>query len=120
MEELLKHLGYATPFMYAAAAYALFHWLDENASQTAVAAAPSGPDWLHDARRLPHAGAKLEWSDHCHMMMPPLTTYFSLYDGNPNQASALCRRQRHCGTCEGSNGSERLELDGRRGALEAS
>jgi hypothetical protein len=37
MEELLKYLGFTTPFMYAAAAYALFHWLDENASDEAKA-----------------------------------------------------------------------------------
>jgi hypothetical protein len=39
MEELAKQLGYNTaPFMYAAAAYGLFHWLDENASDEAKAA----------------------------------------------------------------------------------
>ena len=41
MEEigkLLDHLGYATPLLYAAAAYGLFHWLDENASDEAKAA----------------------------------------------------------------------------------
>ena len=38
MEELLKLLGFTTPFMYAAAAYGLFHWLDENASDEAKAA----------------------------------------------------------------------------------
>jgi hypothetical protein len=27
MEKLLEHLGYATPFIYAAAAYGLFAWL---------------------------------------------------------------------------------------------
>jgi len=35
MEKLLEHLGYATPFIYAAAAYGLFAWLDENASDEA-------------------------------------------------------------------------------------
>jgi hypothetical protein len=38
MEELLKLLGFTTPFMYAAAAYGFFHWLDENASDEAKAA----------------------------------------------------------------------------------
>lgn len=41
MEKLLEHLGYATPFIYAAAAYGLFAWLDENlsdAAKTALAA----------------------------------------------------------------------------------
>jgi hypothetical protein len=38
MEELLKLLGFTTPLIYAAAAYALFHWLDENASDEAKAA----------------------------------------------------------------------------------
>jgi hypothetical protein len=35
MAELLKHLGFATPLIYAAAAYGLFHWLDSNASEDA-------------------------------------------------------------------------------------
>jgi len=38
MEELLKLLGFTTPFMYATAAYAFFRWLDENASDEAKAA----------------------------------------------------------------------------------
>jgi hypothetical protein len=41
MEEigkLLDHLGYATPLLYAGAAYRLFAWLDENASDKAKAA----------------------------------------------------------------------------------
>jgi len=38
MEELLKYLGFTTPLIYAAAAYAFFHWLDENASEEAKAA----------------------------------------------------------------------------------
>jgi hypothetical protein len=38
---LLDHLGYATPLLYAAAAYGLFHWLDENASDEAKAALAS-------------------------------------------------------------------------------
>jgi hypothetical protein len=42
MEELLKklaeHFGFVAPFGYAAAAYGLFHWLDENASDEAKAA----------------------------------------------------------------------------------
>jgi hypothetical protein len=33
--DLLKHLGFATPLVYAAAAYGLFHWLDKNASKEA-------------------------------------------------------------------------------------
>jgi hypothetical protein len=37
MKELLEYLGYTTPFIYAAAAYGLFHWLDENASDEAKA-----------------------------------------------------------------------------------
>ena len=36
MEELLKLLGLTTPFIWAAA-YGLFHWLDENASDKAKA-----------------------------------------------------------------------------------
>ena len=35
MAELLKLLGFTTPLIYAAAAYGLFHWLDENASDEA-------------------------------------------------------------------------------------
>ncbi|WP_454652021.1 hypothetical protein [Bradyrhizobium liaoningense] len=38
MGELLKLLGFATPLIYATAAYGLFHWLDENASDEAKAA----------------------------------------------------------------------------------
>jgi hypothetical protein len=38
METLLEHLGYTTQFIYAAAAYGLFHWLDKNASDEAKAA----------------------------------------------------------------------------------
>jgi hypothetical protein len=38
MEKLLEHLGYATPFIYAAAAYGLFAWLDKEASDDAKAA----------------------------------------------------------------------------------
>ncbi len=38
MEELLKYLGFTTPFIYAAAAYGFFYWLDENASDEARAA----------------------------------------------------------------------------------
>src|SRR5262245_13784465 len=38
MAELLKLLGFTTPLIYAAAAYGLFHWLDENASDEAKAA----------------------------------------------------------------------------------
>ena len=38
LEKLLEHSGYATPFMYAGLAYALFHWLDEKASDEAKAA----------------------------------------------------------------------------------
>jgi hypothetical protein len=39
MEELAKQLGYSTaPFIYAGAAYGLFHWLDEKASDEAKAA----------------------------------------------------------------------------------
>lgn len=44
MEEigkLLDHLGYATPLLYAGAAYRLFAWLDENASDKAKAALAS-------------------------------------------------------------------------------
>jgi hypothetical protein len=36
--KLLEHLGYATPFIYAAAAYGLFAWLDNEASDEAKAA----------------------------------------------------------------------------------
>ena len=38
MEELLKLLGFTTPLIYAGPAYALFHWLDEKASDEAKAA----------------------------------------------------------------------------------
>jgi len=38
MEKLLEHLGYGTPFIYAAAVYGLFYWLDENLSVAAKAA----------------------------------------------------------------------------------
>src|SRR5271169_4566309 len=41
MEKLLEHFGYATPFIYAAAAYGLFYWLDENASEEAKKALAS-------------------------------------------------------------------------------
>jgi hypothetical protein len=37
MEELLKLLGFTTPLIYATAAYAFFHWLDENTSDEAKA-----------------------------------------------------------------------------------
>jgi hypothetical protein len=36
--KLLEHLGYAAPLLYAAAAYGLFHWLDENLSDAAKSA----------------------------------------------------------------------------------
>jgi hypothetical protein len=35
MEEALKLLGLGTPFIYAGATYAFFHWLDSNASDSA-------------------------------------------------------------------------------------
>jgi len=35
--KLLEHLGYAAPFLYAAAAYGFFYWLDENLSDAAKA-----------------------------------------------------------------------------------
>jgi hypothetical protein len=38
LENLSEHFGYAAPFMYAAAAYYFFRWLDENASDEAKAA----------------------------------------------------------------------------------
>jgi hypothetical protein len=38
---LLDHLGYPTPLLCAAAAYGLFHWLDENTSDEAKAAITS-------------------------------------------------------------------------------
>ena len=38
LEKVSEHFGYAVPLMYAAAAYGLFHWLDENASDEAKAA----------------------------------------------------------------------------------
>ena len=38
LEKLSEQFGYAAPFMYAAAAYSFFHWLDENASAEAKAA----------------------------------------------------------------------------------
>jgi hypothetical protein len=39
--KLLDHLGYAAPLLYAAAAYGLFNWLDENLSDAAKAALAS-------------------------------------------------------------------------------
>jgi len=36
--QLLDHLGYATPLLYASASYGLFHWLDETLSNEAKAA----------------------------------------------------------------------------------
>jgi hypothetical protein len=39
--QLLDHLGYATPLLYAAAAYGLFYRLDENTSDEAKAAVTS-------------------------------------------------------------------------------
>jgi len=45
MGELLKLLGFTTPLMYAAAAYGLFHWLDENASDEAKAALTQTMRW---------------------------------------------------------------------------
>jgi hypothetical protein len=41
MEKFLEHLGYATPVIYAAAAYWLFSWLDKEASDEAKAALSS-------------------------------------------------------------------------------
>ena len=38
LEKLAEHFGFVAPFGYAAAAYGLFHWLDENASDEAKAA----------------------------------------------------------------------------------
>jgi hypothetical protein len=38
MKELLEYLGFTAPFIYAAAAYGFFHWLDENASDEAKVA----------------------------------------------------------------------------------
>jgi hypothetical protein len=38
LNELAEHFGFVAPFGYAAAAYGLFHWLDENASDEAKAA----------------------------------------------------------------------------------
>jgi hypothetical protein len=38
MEKLLEHFGYTAPFIYAAAAYGLFAWLDANASDEAKCA----------------------------------------------------------------------------------
>ena len=35
LEKLAEHFGFVAPFGYAAAAYGLFHWLDENASDDA-------------------------------------------------------------------------------------
>jgi hypothetical protein len=39
--KLLEHLGYGTSFIYAAAAFGLFYWLDENASDEAKTALAS-------------------------------------------------------------------------------
>ncbi|WP_439397241.1 hypothetical protein ACRQ5Q_09105 [Bradyrhizobium sp. PMVTL-01] len=38
LETLFEHIGYAAPFMYAAAAFYFFRWLDENASDEAKTA----------------------------------------------------------------------------------
>jgi hypothetical protein len=38
IDKLLDHLGYATPLLYAGAAYGLFAWLDKEASDEAKAA----------------------------------------------------------------------------------
>jgi hypothetical protein len=43
LSEVLKLLGFSTPFVYAAAVYGFFHYLDEKASEPAKAAISS---WL--------------------------------------------------------------------------
>jgi hypothetical protein len=62
MEKLLEHLGYATPFIYAAAAYGLFYWLDENASDEAKATLASTLK-LKDVNRAAIASALTEVLD---------------------------------------------------------
>ena len=41
MKELLEHFGFAMPFVYAAAAYGVFVWLDNETSDQAKAALAS-------------------------------------------------------------------------------
>ena len=54
LTEVLKLLGLTTPFIYAAASYRFFHWLDQKASGPAKEAF-SSPDYalsLEISRRL--------------------------------------------------------------------
>jgi len=54
--KLLEHLGYATPVIYAAAAYRLFAWLDKDASDEAKAALASTMKLKdYDAKRIASA-----------------------------------------------------------------
>jgi hypothetical protein len=43
LSEVLKLLGFSAPFVYAAAVYGFFHYLDQNASESAKKAIS---DWL--------------------------------------------------------------------------
>ena len=60
--ELLKQLGYATPVVYAAAAYGLFAWLEKEASDEAKAALTSTMN-LKDYHRTQIASALVEVFD---------------------------------------------------------
>jgi hypothetical protein len=60
--KLLEQLGYAAPLLYAAAAYGLFHWLDENLSDAAKAALASTMK-LKDYRKEQVASALVEVFD---------------------------------------------------------
>src|SRR5882757_2012216 len=44
--EVLKLLGFATPFVYAAATYGFFHWLDKKASGQAKTVTSS---WINSS-----------------------------------------------------------------------
>ncbi|MEH2488922.1 hypothetical protein [Bradyrhizobium sp. AZCC 2230] len=62
MEKLLEQLGYTTPFIYAAAAYRLFSWLDENASDKGKATL-AGAMNLRDYENEEIAAALVEFFD---------------------------------------------------------
>jgi hypothetical protein len=75
MEKLLEHLGYTTPFVYMAAAYGLFAWLDENASDAAKAALAKTIK-LKEVRSAQIAAAFLEMFDR--LYTEPLLTWRAL------------------------------------------
>jgi hypothetical protein len=56
MDELFKLLGFGTPVIYAGATYALFHWLDANASDEGNAAISRLLDLKeHDSKQVSEA-----------------------------------------------------------------